>query len=205
VGSLFVIAAASGTGKTSLVRALVATTPALVRSVSHTTRSPRPRERDGVDYHFVDPGIFEGMRERGEFLEHARVFGHWYGTARRAVLERLDAGADVALVIDWQGYRQVRTVIPRTVGVFILPPSLAELERRLRGREQDTEATVRQRLAEARGEIAHWQEFDYLVVNREFDAALADLRAIVEARRLDRAFQGQRHADLLRELLEADP
>ena len=202
MGSLFVIAAASGTGKTSLVRALVQTTPGLVVSVSHTTRPPRPGEQDGVDYHFVDPSRFEAMCARGELLEHAAVFGHLYGTSRGQVLARLAAGEDVVLVIDWQGYRQVRMAHAETVGVFLLPPSREELERRLRGRDQDAPPIIQRRLAEARAEIAHCQEFDYLVVNRDFSAALADLQAIVRARRLALDAQAPGTADLLAELLE---
>jgi len=204
MGDLFVIAAASGTGKTTLARALIERTPNLIRSVSHTTRPPRPGERDGVDYRFVANEVFEAMHRRGEFLEQAEVFGHQYGTSRLAVSSALAAGQDVALVIDWQGYRQLRAALPSTVGVFLLPPSRAELERRLRGRGQDTEEVVRHRLARAQGEITHWREFDYVVVNRDFDEALADLQAIVRARRLSRDAQASAQAALLRELRAED-
>jgi guanylate kinase len=204
MGTLFVIAAASGTGKTTLARALVERTPGLLASVSHTTRAPRPAERDGTDYHFVTPAVFEAMRQRGEFAECAEVFGHHYGTHRASVSEALAAGQDLVLVIDWQGHRQLRSAFAQTVGVFLLPPSRQELERRLRGRGQDPAEVVRQRLARARAEIAHWPEFDYLVVNRDFEAALADLQAIVRGRRLGRDAQAGRQAGLLRELLEED-
>lgn len=204
MGSLFVIAAASGTGKTTLARGLVERTPGLVASISHTTRPPRPTERDGVHYHFVSPEAFEAMRVRGEFLEHAEVFGHRYGTSRRSLADALAAGRDVVLVIDWQGHRQLRAAFPETVGVFLLPPSREELERRLRARDQDAEGVVRDRLARAQAEIGHWHEFDFVVVNRDFEEALSDLQAIVRARRLTRSAQAERQAELLRELLAAD-
>jgi guanylate kinase len=202
MGNLFVIAAASGTGKTSLVQALVSSNPGVVRAVTHTTRAPRAGERPGVDYHFVAPETFEAMAARGELLEHAEVFGHRYGTARQEVAATRAGGHDVVLVIDWQGHRAVRAAIPETIGVFLLPPSRAELERRLRGRDQDSEEVIRRRLAAARAEIAHWQEFDYLVVNRDFGQALADLQAIVRACRQRRACQAERERRLIGELLE---
>jgi guanylate kinase len=204
-GTVFVVSAPSGTGKTSLVRALVDSTPGLSVSVSHTTRPARPGEVDGVHYHFVDPPEFEALRAGGALLEHAEVFGQYYGTSRESVRSEAAAGRDVLLVIDWQGHRQVRAALPGAVGVFILPPSLAELERRLRGRAQDADAVIARRLAEARAEVAHWAEFDYLVVNAAFEVALADLQAIIRAHRLARPVQGERLARLLGELAARDP
>lgn len=202
-GTLYVVAAPSGTGKTTLVRALIQETPGVVASVSCTTRQPRASERDGVDYQFVDASTFEAMVAGGELLEHAEVFGHRYGTPRGPVEAQLAQGLDVVLVIDWQGFRQVREALPGTVGVFVLPPSRATLERRLRGRGQDPEPVIRRRLAEARAEIGHWREFDYVLVNRKLSAALAELQAVVIARRLRREVQGARESALLAELLEA--
>jgi guanylate kinase len=202
-GTLYVVAAPSGTGKTTLVRALIKETPGVVASVSCTTRPPRESERDGVDYRFVDAGTFEAMVAGGELLEHAEVFGHRYGTPRAPVEAKLAQGLDVVLVIDWQGFRQVREALPATVGVFVLPPSRATLEHRLRGRGQDTEPVIRRRLAEARAEIGHWREFDYVLVNRKLATALAELQSVVTARRLRREVQGERESALLTELLEA--
>ena len=188
-GRLFVISAPSGAGKTSLVRALLERRPGIRFSVSHTTRRPREGEIDGRDYFFVDERTFLRMVGGGDFLEHARVFSHLYGTGRSQVEELMDAGHDVILEIDWQGARQVRAAMPECRSVFILPPSLEELERRLRGRSTDSGEVIAQRLAEAREDMGHWKEFDHAVVNDAFDAALADLLAIVtgggEASRTD--------------------
>jgi guanylate kinase len=178
-GRLFVIAAPSGAGKTSLVRALMEREPALRFSVSYTTRPQRPTELHGRDYFFVSPDEFERMAAAGEFLEHARVFDNRYGTARRQVEDSLAAGQDLILEIDWQGARQVRTALPECVSVFILPPSPGELERRLRGRGTDAEEVIARRLRDAASDMTHWREFDHVVVNDEFAAALADLQAIV--------------------------
>jgi len=183
-GILFIVSAPSGAGKTSLVRALMERIPALAFSVSFTTRPPRPNEVDGRDYHFVTPGEFERKVDAGEFLEHARVFDNYYGTSERAVRDQLAAGRDVVLEIDWQGARQVRRRFPAAISLFILPPSLEELERRLRGRGTDSEEVVARRLAQARDDLGHWAEYDYLVVNDQFDSALDDLGAIVRAERL---------------------
>jgi guanylate kinase len=189
-GRLFVIAAPSGAGKTSLVRALMEREPGLRFSISYTTRPQRPAELHGRDYFFVSPDEFERMAAAGEFLEHARVFDNRYGTARRQVDEWLAAGQDLILEIDWQGARQVRTALPECVSVFILPPSLGELERRLRGRGTDAEEVIGRRLRDAASDMTHWREFDHVVVNDEFVGALADLQAIVagraEATRRDR-------------------
>ena len=195
-GHLFVISAPSGAGKTSLVRALVATSARLCVSVSHTTRLRRDGEIDGVDYHFVDAASFAHMTAAGEFLEHATVFDHAYGTARRSVAARLEAGDDVILEIDWQGARSVRAAAPDAISIFILPPSIAELERRLRGRGDRAESIAR-RMQDAQREMSHYGEYDYLVVNDDFDGALGALGAIVAAARLRRTAQETRHAELL--------
>ena len=178
-GRLFVIAAPSGAGKTSLVKALLAADTNRRFSVSTTTRPKRPLEVDGVDYHFVDHATFEAMVEADQFLEYARVFDNWYGTTRTAVDELLDAGHDVILEIDWQGARQVRERMPGCTGIFILPPSRAELERRLRTRAQDSDEVIARRLRDAADDIGHWAEFDYVVVNDRFDLALQGLERIL--------------------------
>jgi guanylate kinase len=181
-GRLIVVSAPSGAGKTSLVRALLERRPDIRFSTSYTTRQPRPGEEDGRDYHFVDEATFLRMVEDGEFLEHARVFDHLYGTGRRQVQGLMDAGHDVILEIDWQGARQVRDSMPECVTVFVLPPSIDELDRRLRGRSTDSGEVIARRLADARADMSHWDEFDYAVVNDAFDVALADLADIVDAR-----------------------
>ncbi len=189
-GRLFVIAAASGTGKTSLVKALMAAMPELQFSVSHTTRRPRPNEVDGVDYHFVDEATFRRMIDDGEFLEYARVFDNYYGTARRQVTNALDRGQDLILEIDWQGAQQVRTKMPEVVDVFILPPSRDALEERLRARPKGPDDVIARRLQDSVTELSHWREFRYCVVNDKFGDALEALIAIVkgkgEAQRSDR-------------------
>lgn len=199
-GSLFVISAPSGAGKTSLVRALLERCDNLEFSVSCTTRPRREGERDGVDYHFVDHAGFEQRVAAGAFLEYAEVFGNYYGTSREEVERRLTTGRDVILEIDWQGAEQVRRHMPESVSVFILPPSRDALERRLHGRGKDTPEVIRQRLAEAEAEMSHWHEFEYLVVNDDFEQALGDMVSLVQARRLRRDGQAARHAALLSEL-----
>jgi guanylate kinase len=199
---LFVVSAPSGGGKTSLVNALLQRDPRVALSVSHTTRAPRPGERDGVHYHFVDEARFAELVERDAFLEHARVFDHRYGTGRAAVERQLAAGLDVLLDIDWQGARQVRSSFPAARTIFILPPSMAELRRRLVNRRQDREEVIDRRMRAARAEISHADEFDFLVVNDDFDAALADLYSIVRRGRLDRAGDRQKNREILAELLE---
>ncbi|HYN76742.1 MAG TPA: guanylate kinase [Lamprocystis sp. (in: g-proteobacteria)] len=183
-GILFIISAPSGAGKTSLVRALLERDPHLGLSVSATTRPPRPGEQDGVHYHFSDIATLRAQIAAGNFLEHAEVFGHLYGTRATDVRSGLGPGRGLILEIDWQGARQVRQQLPAAVAVFILPPSTAELERRLRGRGTDSAEVIARRLAQARDEMAHWGEYDYLVINDRFDAALTDLQAIVAAERL---------------------
>ncbi len=182
-GTLYIISAPSGAGKTSLVKALVESTDDITVSVSHTTRPGRPGEIDGKHYHFTDVETFLGMIGDNAFLEHAEVFGNFYGTSRSRVLEMMAQGVDVILEIDWQGAQQVRQKMPEAVSIFILPPSREELERRLRGRGTDSEEVIARRLAEAVTEMSHYQEFDYLVFNDDFDTALAQLRAVVIARR----------------------
>ncbi|HTT07347.1 MAG TPA: guanylate kinase, partial [Gammaproteobacteria bacterium] len=169
---LFIVSAPSGAGKTSLVNALVASFDRVVPSVSYTTRPPRPTERNGVDYHFVSPAEFDRMITAGAFLEHAEVFGNRYGTARAAIETELGKGRDVVLEIDWQGARQIRVRMPESVSIFILPPSLPELERRLRNRESDDAETIRRRLEEAAAEMSHYPEYDYVIVNGIFEQAL---------------------------------
>lgn len=181
-GSLFVIAAPSGAGKTSLVKALMEREPRLRFSVSYTTRRPRPKEIDGEDYHFVSQAEFDGMALRGEFLEHAQVFDHCYGTSLEAVQSGLREGQLLLLEIDWQGARQVRTRLPAACSIFILPPNRRALEERLRARSTDSEAVIERRLRDASLDLGHWREFDYVVINDQFDQALADLLDIVRGR-----------------------
>lgn len=200
-GTLFTISAPSGAGKTSLVEALIDDLDAIQVSVSHTTRARRPGEIDGANYHFVDVPTFERMLADGAFLEHARVFGNFYGTARSWVEETLAGGTDVILEIDWQGASQVRLLLPDTLGIFILPPSRRTLLERLTNRGQDEAEVIARRLAEATLEMSHYREADFLVVNDQFATALADLKAIVTSRRLALDKQQHRHRGLLRELL----
>lgn len=200
-GTLFIVAAASGTGKSSLVNAVLALEPEIALSISFTSRPPRPGESDGKHYHFVDKAEFERMVAAGDFFEHALVHGDYKGTARQSVEPQLDAGRDVLLEIDWQGARQVRAKLPDAVSVFILPPSKAALEQRMRKRGQDSEEVIARRLAAAREEMLHHAEFDYVIVNDDFDTAAAELRAIFVAARLRRERQSRRHAALIAELL----
>ena len=201
-GTLYTVSAPSGAGKTSLVKALLERVTDLRVSVSHTTRPIRPGEEDGVNYHFVDEPAFTAMLERGEFLEHARVFGNLYGTSSVWVQQQLDAGTDVILEIDWQGAAQVRRLLPRTRAIFILPPSRETLAQRLDNRGQDDDATIAHRMGQAVEEISHYVESDYLVVNDDFDMALAQLRAIIECERLRTSRQEQVFAAMLQELLQ---
>ena len=200
-GTLFVVSAPSGAGKTSLVRALTGRDPSVTVSVSHTTRARRSGERDGEHYHFVEASAFVQMCERDEFLEHAQVFGNRYGTSRALVEERLGAGVDVVLEIDWQGARQVRASIADSIGVFVLPPSLGQLRQRLEARGQDDPEVIGQRMRAAVDEISHFHEYDYLIVNEHFDTALNELCAIVSARRLRQRAQRQRLSRMLEDLL----
>ena len=186
-GILFIVSAPSGAGKTSLLKALVESTDRVCVSVSHTTRAPRPGEADGQHYHFVDTATFERMVAAGEFVEHARVFDNHYGTSAVAVMSELVAGRDVVLEIDWQGARQVRARFRDAVSLFILPPSVEELRRRLSARGQDTREIVERRMRDALSELSHFDEYDYLVVNDRFEAALEDLRAVMRTQRLRRS------------------
>lgn len=181
-GHLYVIAAPSGAGKTSLLHALLRRRPALSFSVSCTTRKPRAHEQDGRDYHFIDRAEMERLIAAGEFVEHANVFGNLYGTRKSVVEAALAEGRDLILEIDWQGARQVRERLPEAIQIFILPPSRAELEARLRKRGTDSEEAIARRLSESVLEMSHWREFDYIVINRDFDRALADLEAIFDGR-----------------------
>ena len=185
-GDLFVVVAPSGAGKTSLVNRLLATETGIRLSVSHTTRAPRAGEAEGRDYHFVDRATFEAMIAAGDFLEHADVYGNYYGTSRRWIEQELAGEHDVLLEIDWQGAAQVRRLFPRMVGIFILPPSLAELRRRLTARGKDSPEVIERRMASAREEISHVLEFEYIIVNEHFETAAADLQAVVRAARLSR-------------------
>ena len=200
-GQLYVISAPSGAGKSSLVERLVENERDIVVSVSHTTRSARAHERNGEHYFFVDEAGFLAMAAEGAFLEHAHVFGNYYGTSQRAVEEALGKGLDVVVEIDWQGAGQVRKVMPGCIGIFVLPPNAAALAERLRGRGQDPESVIERRLRQARDDASHYGEFDYVVVNDDFESAARDLSAIVRAERLREERQARRHRALLTELL----
>jgi guanylate kinase len=203
-GLLFVVSAPSGAGKTSLVNAIVAQDGNIVVSISHTTRTRRGAERDGVDYFFVDEANFAAMRDAGAFLEHARVFGNGYGTSRTTVEHELAAGRDVVLEIDWQGAQQIRRAYPAAVSVFILPPSRDALLQRLRHRGADDAAAIEKRTADAVIEMSHHAEYDYLVVNDRFDEAVADLQSIIRSERLRTAAQARRNRRRLQDLLSPD-
>jgi guanylate kinase len=200
-GTLFVVAAPSGGGKTSLTRALLEKDPGIRLSVSYTTRPPRPGEQEGVDYHFVSTERFMALRDAGEFLEHAHVHGNWYATSASWLGKQIEAGQDVLLEIDWQGAAQVRRLIPSSVHIFILPPSLALLEERLHRRGQDDKATIARRLEAARDEMRHCTEFNYVIINQDFATAVDDLSAIVRASRLRAAKQCVRHGTLIAQLI----
>jgi guanylate kinase len=197
-GVPFVITAPSGAGKSSLIGALLKDDTQLTLSVSYTTRAPRPGEQDGREYHFVDERKFLAMLGGGEFLEAAEVHGHRYGTSHKVITQTLAAGRDLLLEIDWQGAQQVRRLVPECVGIFILPPSLEELERRLRARGQDSDAVIARRMANARDELSHAVEFKYAIINNNFDAARQDLAAIIRAERLATGRQLERHPELFR-------
>ena len=200
-GTLYIVSAPSGAGKTSLVAALVDKLNQLRPSVSHTTRAMRPGEQDGVNYHFTDRDTFVRQVEQGRFLEHAEVFGNLYGTSADWVKQTLHGGEDVVLEIDWQGASQIRKQMPESVSIFILPPSLEVLADRLRGRDTDDESVIQRRLDGAQEEMSHYGEFDFLIVNDDFQRALYELAAIVEARRLDTSRQSVRLEPVLENLL----
>ena len=200
-GKLFIISAASGTGKTTLVTALVNDMPGVIHSISTTTRAKRVGEVHGVHYNFVSVDEFKAMVARSAFYEHAEVHGNFYGTSREWVEARLAEGQDVILEIDWQGAAQMRKLMPSCITVFILPPSIAALEARLRGRGKDSEDVIQRRLAAAKGEIAHAPEYDYLIINDQLDQALTELKAVFLAERCKADVQQQRHAAQLLDLL----
>ena len=200
IGSIFIVTAPSGAGKTTLVANLLARDPNVQLSVSYTTRAPRTGEVDGIHYHFVSRETFEAMLERGEFLESAEVYGNWYGTSQVWIEDQTRKGRDILLEIDWQGAQQVRRLFPKALGVFILPPSLATLRERLEGRGKDSPEVIQHRLAQARSEIAHVDEFDYVVVNDNLEEATRDLVAIIRAQRLTLQVQGDRFCRMISEL-----
>lgn len=197
-GNLFIVSAASGTGKTSLLRALLAVNTQIIRSVSYTTRQPRPGETAGVDYHFVDETQFMRMLSDGDFLESAEVYGERYGTSQTLVDRALQADHDIVLEIDWQGAAQVRRLYPEAISIFILPPSLEALAERLNNRGQDSQQVIARRLAAAREEMSHVSEFDYVTINDDFQTALEDLCAIVRTQRLKRDRQLRQYQNLFK-------
>lgn len=203
-GTLYILSAPSGAGKTSLLAALLERLENVALSISHTTRAPRASERDGVHYHFVDAERFLDMIAADALLEHAKVFGNFYGTSKDAVGRQLAAGLDVILEIDWQGARQVRKALPQSCSIFILPPSHAVLEQRLRGRGQDPEDEIARRLGEAKADCAHFTEYTYTVINDDFATALADLESIFRANRLRTADQERRQHGILTSLLAVE-
>jgi guanylate kinase len=198
-GNLFVIVAPSGTGKTSLVAELLKREAGMRLSISYTTRAPREGEVDGREYHFIGVAGFEKMIAAGDFLEHARVHGNYYGTSRSWIEREIAGDHDVLLEIDWQGAAQVRRLFPDLVGMFILPPSIEELRRRLQGRGKDSAETIQRRLAGAREEISHVLEFEYIIVNDRFEQALEEILSVVRAARVSRARQSIRLASLIDE------
>ncbi|MDB5761776.1 MAG: guanylate kinase [Herminiimonas sp.] len=199
-GSLFMVVAPSGAGKSTLVNALLAQEPAIKLSISYTTRTPRPGEQNGREYHFISVKDFLTRRETGEFLESAEVHGNYYGTSRVLIAEQMKAGTDVLLEIDWQGAQQVKKQFPNAVGIFILPPSIAALEERLKKRGQDDRQVITRRILAAGGEIAHAPEFEYVIINQEFATALSELTAIVKATRCRFAQQAARSTSLFAQL-----
>ena len=200
-GSLFIVTAPSGAGKTSLVRSLLEMDKAVSLSISYTTRAMRPGEEDGVDYHFVSDDQFLKMLEEGDFLESAEVHGSRYGTSQTLVESVLSQGRDLVLEIDWQGAAQVRSLYPAAIGIFVLPPSPEELARRLHNRAQDSEAVIARRLAAARDEISHVGEFDYVIINDRFETAIHDLLAIIRTQRLRGEKQLRQHQGLLQKFI----
>jgi len=200
-GTLFIISAPSGAGKTSLVKALTDDLNHIRVSVSHTTRAMRPGEHDGVNYHFVDRAEFDRMNAQGDFLEQAEVFGNCYGTSRRALQQTLDEGHDLILEIDWQGAQQVREQMPGTRSIFILPPSQQALRQRLTNRGQDSDEIIEGRMREAVSEMEHYNEYEFVIINDDFATALEDLKAVFRANRLQLDGQQQRHGELLSQLL----
>lgn len=201
-GSLFIISAPSGAGKTSLIKALRARMRSLSVSISHTTRAQRSGEVHAKDYFFVSPAEFQSMVESQAFLEYAEVFGNYYGTAKATVEQLLSQGEDVILEVDWQGARQVRSLMPESKSIFILPPSKTVLETRLKGRAQDDDATIQRRMADARSEMSHHLEYDFIVINDVFEEALIALEAIIQADRQSLRVQSRLHSELIQKLLD---
>lgn len=204
-GNLFIVAAASGTGKTSLVKRLISSTENLVVSISHTTRKPRPGEVDGEDYYFIEEDAFIEDIKAGYFLESAQVFGNYYGTAEKIVEDQLNAGLDVILEIDWQGALQVKKQRPDAVSIFILPPNVDTLRQRLYGRGQDSKQVIEHRLAGAMTEMQQFINFDYLIINQDFDIAWTEMRAVILAHRLSIEKQEVRYANFIGDLLQDKP
>lgn len=201
LANLFVLSAPSGAGKTSLVKALLKSMDNLCVSVSHTTRPRRPNEIEGINYYFVSEKEFQSLIASNAFLEYARVFQQsYYGTSRAFVMNKLAQGIDVILEIDWQGAAQIKKLFPQAIEIFILPPSQATLMKRLQNRAMDDENTIKQRMSSAKNEISHYAEFDYIVINDQFEDALNDLETIIKAQRLSRQYQEKRHADLIEKL-----
>lgn len=201
-GNLYIVAAPSGTGKTSLVKNLIDTLPKVTVSISHTTRPKRNSEENGVNYYFVKEHEFKKLRDQGEFLEHARIFDHYYGTSKRMVAETLSQGFDVILEIDWQGYQQIKKIFPDSFGIFILPPSFKELKERLIKRNQDHPDVVKKRLADAKETLSHIHEFDYILVNDDFVSALHDLKTIIESGRFLKKSQVRKLAKLIQDFTD---
>lgn len=203
LGNLYIISAPSGAGKSSLINALLATQSSaeVQLSISHTTRKPRPAEQDGVHYYFTGHAEFEALIRQGHFLEYAEVFGNYYGTSLPMIERSLAAGIDVFLDIDWQGARQIRQKLPNVKTIFILPPSREALEKRLIGRGQDSAEVIAKRMAEAVSEMSHYNEFDYIIINDDFDVALNELKSILTAERLKQSAQSLRHQQLIANLL----
>ena len=203
LGNLYIISAPSGAGKSSLINALLADLPRsqVQLSISHTTRNPRPGEEHSVHYYFTQHEEFKRLIEQGHFLEWAEVFGNYYGTSLPMIERSLEQGIDVFLDIDWQGARQIREKVPNVKTIFILPPSKAELEKRLIGRGQDSAETIAKRMSEAVSEMSHYNEFDYVIVNDDFQTALSELKSILTAERLKQAVQAERHQGLISQLL----
>jgi guanylate kinase len=200
--NLFVVSAPSGAGKTSLLKKLISELDGVQTSISHTTRAKRAAEVDGVDYHFVEPEAFKLLVEQEAFYEHAEVFGNHYGTSKSSIANQREQGIDVILEIDWQGARQIKQQLPESLSIFILPPSKQELESRLQGRGQDDEAIIKGRMDAAISEMSHYNEYDYVVINDDFEQAVFEIKAIIVAERQKLAIQSKKHAQLLCNLLE---